>query len=166
VSGAGRAAPSLTCRACGEALTARGPGAAEVRHGTVAAVAIGPVAWVCPRGDDHTPSPDSAAGDPRDRHDHVTPTAAEARDAVRSALDVARRTALRRQLRCGVCDTPFALPGRRTTRTVTITGASPAVTVTFDLPVLRCTDDAVDNVPPEALQDALAATAELLGHDR
>lgn len=159
-------AASATCRACGEVLAPRGPGVAEVRHGTVAGVAVGPVAWGCPRALDAGSPSGGPSDDQPQPHDHLAPTPAEARLAVRSALDVARRTTLRRQLRCGVCDTPFALPGRRTTRTVTITGASPAVTVTLDLPVLRCTDDAVDNVPPEALDDALAVTAELLGHDR
>lgn len=137
------------CSACGRALQpTSGPG--EVSHGTVAGVALGPVGWACPR---------SADGG---EHDVRRPTADEATRAVRGAVDVGRRTAFRGTLRCGACDTPFALPGRRTTRTVTITGDAPAVTITLDVPVLRCTEDAIDNLPPEALDDALAVVAALV----
>ena len=138
----------VPCRACGTALVPLRPTPADVTHGTVAAAAVGPLGWACP---------ESGAD-----HDRRVPSDDAATAALRSSLVVARRTLLRRELRCGECDEAFPLPGRRTTRTVTITWDGPAVTVTLDLPVLRCAVDAVDNVPPEAADDAAAALRTLL----
>lgn len=153
MSGASASAQSSPrCAACDTPLDGVG-GPGEVSHGTVAGVAVGPVAWACPR---------RTIADRDDDHDVRRPTPAEVAAAVRGSLDVARRTVLRGTLRCGACDTPFALPGRRTTRTVTITGAAPAVTLTLDVPVLRCTEDALENLPPEALDDALVVAEQLV----
>lgn len=147
------ATPAPACTACGTALEAIAATHAEVTHGIVAVVAVGPVGWRCP----------AAVPGAADDHDVLAPAADEVAAALADGLVVARRTRLRGTLRCGECDTPFTLPGRRTTRTVTVTGAAPAITLTLDLPMLRCTEDAVDNVPPEAIEDATTAIDRLLG---
>lgn len=147
------------CSACDRPLTPVTAAPADVTVGTVAAAALGPIGLRCPvrSRDGGTTAPTS------DGHDLVVPGPAERRDALHGAVAVASRTRLRGRLRCGACATPFVLPGRRTTRTVTITHDGPAVTVTLDVPALRCVEDAVDNLPPEAYDDAVAALDLLIG---
>lgn len=154
MSAAAAASTERVCSTCGSALCPVVAGPGEVTIGTVAATVTGPSAWACPRALDTTGAASA--------HDRIAPTTARARAVTQEALVCARRTVLRGTLRCGVCDTPFVLPGRRTSRSVTVTWEGPPVTLTLDVPVLRCTEDAVDNVPPEALRDALAAIDVLL----
>ena len=67
--------------------------------------------------------------------------------------------------RCGACGEPLTMPARRTTRSVTVTSVDGApFTVTLDLPMLRCTECVVDNLPAAAWPDVQAATrGALLG---
>lgn len=139
--------PVLThCRTCDRPLAPAGGGTADVTHGTVRGLREGPLRWACPDG-----------------HEERTPDVAAATTEVEAALDVATRPRLRRGMRCGGCGTELVLPGRRTMRSVTITGAGvPATRLTFDLPLLRCTEDAVENLPPECVDDLRAVVAEVL----
>lgn len=140
---------TTTCTVCGRDLTPMAAADDEVAVGTVAGIATGPVAWACPSGDPG--------------HDHHRPSTSDLDDAIAVWLTVARRTRLRRELRCGKCGTPFALPGRRSTRSLTIEPPGmPPVTLTFDLPLLRCIEDAVDNLPPAAADDLRAVATRLL----
>lgn len=151
--------PARLCSVCDRELSPIAATRAEVTVGTVAATAIGPVGYGCP-----VRTTDGATGDPTAAgHDLVVPDPAARREALTGTLEVASRSRLRGRLRCGACATPFRLPGRRTTRTVTITHDGPAITVTLDVPALRCVEDAIDNVPPEALDDAVAALDLLIG---
>lgn len=142
-----------TCRGCGTVLEPIAAATTSATHGTVAGAPLGPVGWRCPRRSDE--------GDAD--HDLLVPAEGDVASALATGLVVARRTRLRSTLRCGECDTPFSLPGRRTTRTITVTGAVPAVTLALDVPMLRCTEDAVDNVPPEAVDDAAVVIDSLIG---
>lgn len=124
-----------------------GTGGGEVRQETVAATLDGPASWRCPEG-------------------HVTVTAdvETALEEVHDAIDVAERTRIRGTLRCALCHTPYRLPGRRVTRSVTLTATGlPATRLTLDLPMLRCTEDAVESLPPECVEDLDAVVTELLG---
>lgn len=134
------------CGQCGATLVPAGGGGGETTHGTVRGMLEGPTGWACP--DDHE----------RRRID-----ADAARDEVVAGFDVARRPMLRRRMRCGACDTELVLPGRRTLRSVTVVDAGvPATRLTFDVPLLRCTEDAVDNLPPECVDDLRAVVSHLL----
>lgn len=134
-----------TCRTCGTDLTPLGRGRV-VEHGTVRGVLEGAAAWSCPNG-----------------HGTRTADAAAARDEVHTVLDIAERTRVRSTLRCAVCHTPYVLPGRRVTRSVTLTTTGlPVTTLTLDIPMLRCTEDAVESMPPECLQDLDTVITELL----
>lgn len=73
----------------------------------------------------------------------------------RDQLTVARKPVLPwRPQRCDACGTDLTMPGFRSERAVSISSAGLAVhTVRLDLPLLRCTDCAVENVPREAWDD-------------
>lgn len=125
-----------TCATCAGPLTPVGS-AREAEHGTVRGTLDGPPAYRCPDG-----------------HGVVTADVAAARTEVRDLLHVAERTRVRNTLRCATCRTPFRMPGRRATRSVTLTTIGlPATQVTLDIPVLRCTEDAIESLPPECLDD-------------
>ena len=134
-----------TCRTCGRPLEPVGP-AREAEHSTVRATLDGPAAVRCPEG-----------------HETRTADLAAATAEVHDLLDIAERTLIRNTLRCAACQTPFRLPGRRATRSVTlVTTGLPATRVTFDIPVLRCTEDAIESLPPECVADLDAVLADLL----
>ncbi len=133
------------CGTCGERLVPVGSGL-EAEHGTVRGTLEAPAAYRCP-----------------DEHETVTADLAAARAETLERIDVAERTRLRGMLRCATCRTPFRLPGRRTTRSVTLTTTGlPATRVTLDLPVLRCTEDAIESLPPECIDDLDAVLTDLL----
>lgn len=133
------------CASCGERLEPA-DGAREAEVGTVRGTRDDPAVWRCPAG--------------HERHE-ADPEAVRA--GVEAGFDVARRTRLRGELRCGVCDHPYVLPGRRATRSVTVDGLDvPPVRLTFDVPLLRCTEDAVEGLPPECLEDLRAVVATLI----
>lgn len=119
-------------------------------HDTVRGALDGAASWHCP--DDHA--------------NHTADPAAAIAE-VHDLVDVAERTRVRGALRCAACRTPYALPGRRATRSVTlVTTGLPATRITFDLPMLRCTEDAIESLPPECVADLDAVVTELLEVDR
>lgn len=135
------------CPDCTAPLQPLGP-APQAEHGTVAGAADDPVRWSCRH--EHGPF-------------HLAPDVAVAQ--VLDGIDVAERTKVRGRLRCGACRTPYAMPGRRATRSVTVTdpdGLLAAARLTFDVPVLRCTEDAVESIPPECVADLTAVVRTLV----
>jgi hypothetical protein len=136
---------SPTCATCASALTPLGS-AREAEHGTVRGSLDAAPAYRCPDG-----------------HGVVAADVAAARTEVRDLLPVAERTRIRNTLRCATCRTPFRMPGRRATRSLTLTTTGlPATQVTLDIPVLRCTEDAIQSLPPECLDDLDAVLGVLL----
>lgn len=100
---------------------------------------------------------------------HEDPAAVEAfRSAVLHDLSEALLRSSRSRLpwrpeRCGACDAPLTMRGRRTTRSVTVTSAEgPPFTVTLDVPMVRCTGCVADNLPGEVWPDVEAATLAAL----
>lgn len=133
------------CPTCGAPMTPTG-GSRVAEHATVRATLDGPAAWRCPRG-----------------HDPLVADPDAAVEETIGLLDVAERTRLRGTLRCAVCSTPYRLPGRRAMRSVTLLGTGlPATRITLDVPVLRCTEDAIESLPPECLDDLRAVVHDLL----
>lgn len=119
-------------------------------HDTVRGALEGAAAWHCP-----------------DDHSSRTADAVAAVAEVHDLLDVAERTRIRGTLRCAACQTPYTMPGRRATRSVTlVTTGLPATRITLDLPMLRCTEDAIESIPPECVADLDAVVTELLEADR
>lgn len=134
-----------TCSTCGQDLQPVGAGG-EAEHGTVRGTLDGPAAWSCP-----------------DDHRRLTADVGAALEELHEILDIAERTRLRNTLRCAACHTPFRLPGRRATRSVTmVTTGLPATRVTLDVPVLRCTQDAIESIPPECVEDLDIVVTTLL----
>lgn len=128
------------------------PGASGriAEHDTVRGAIEGAARWHCPDGHaDRTADPAAAVAE------------------VHELLDVAERTRVRGTLRCAACKTPYTMPGRRATRSVTLVATGlPATRITLDLPMLRCTEDAIESIPPECVADLDAVVTELLETDR
>jgi hypothetical protein len=84
--------------------------------------------------------------------------------AAREQLTVAQRPLLPwRPARCAACGAGLTMPGFRSERAVTVTGGgAPATTLALDLPLWRCPECAVENVPREAWADAVDAIAAAL----
>lgn len=136
---------SPQCPTCGEAM-APGTTGRAAEHDTVRGTLDGPASWRCPDG-----------------HAELTADTAAAVTEVHKVLDIAERTRIRGTLRCAECHTPYAMPGRRATRSITlVTSGLPATRITLDLPLLRCTEDAIESLPPECVADLDAVVAELL----
>jgi hypothetical protein len=122
----------------------------EVAVGTVgAAVERRPVA-LCP--DDHGATPAEVVG--------------AAMEAVDTSVERARSRLLRSEV-CRACGTALTMPVRRTARTVTVEDRRmPIVTLHLDLPMTRCGECGVDQVPSRSHEDltvvipALFAPAE------
>lgn len=116
------------------------------QHGTVRGTLDGPPTWTCEAG-----------------HGDLTADVAAAVAEVHDLLDIAERTRMRGTLRCADCHTPYTMPGRRVTRSVTlVTTGLPATRMTFDLPMLRCTTDAIESLPLECVSDLDAVVTDLL----
>ncbi|MFU8841718.1 MAG: hypothetical protein ACNA8R_13520 [Nitriliruptoraceae bacterium] len=105
---------------------------------------------------------------------HGLQSSAAARDAAVAVahlrLPRARRCRLRRTC-CGACDAPLLLPVRRTQRSLTVDGDGlPVHTIHLDLPLTRCPDCGVDQVPLrsqddlDGLLDALYGPGAVGGH--
>lgn len=126
MTGAGARTPDA-CRRCGLPRRAdRRPAAAVVLGAVEVAVPARTVA-TCPRGH-----------------------AADEGSAVRAALATLPRARPRPAggPRCGVCRTALDLPQRTTARAVTVEPAgTPPYTLELHLPLVRCPDCAVDNLP-------------------
>lgn len=142
---------SRTCPSCGRALEHHVRGVGEVVHGTVSAVVEGAPVLACPEGH---------------HREEIRPDLPQVLlDGVREEVLASRRTRVRRQLRCGACDAPLTMPGRRTVRSVSrpVEGVG-VVRVTFDLPMLRCPGCGLEQVPEEvAERDLGAAVSAALG---
>lgn len=137
------------CSTCGEPVQPVGPQGTEVTVGTIAGVREGPRRWACPEG-----------------HEQVTVDATAGAAEVLAAFDVARPRRLRRGECCAACGELLVLPGRRTVRTVTLVDAGvPALRLSLDVPLLRCTQDAVENLPAACEADLTAVANALLGDD-
>lgn len=68
-----------------------------------------------------------------------------------------------RPQRCHACGADLTMPGFRSERPVTVTHAGLEVhTLRLDVPLLRCTECAVENLPREAWEDAAAALTAAL----
>jgi len=133
------------CPTCDEPMTPGGT-SRVAEHDTVRGTLDGAPSWRCPRG-----------------HADLTADPAAAVTEVHELLDIAERTRIRDTLRCAECHTPYTMPGRRATRSVTlVTTGLPATGITLDLPVLRCTEDAIQSLPPECVADLDAVVTELL----
>lgn len=136
---------TASCPTCERKLVPGGTGG-EVQHGTVSGTLDGPARWTCPEG----------------HHERLADVDA-ALSELHDVLDIAERTRLRNTLRCAVCHTPYRLPGRRATRSVTlVTTGLPATRLTLDVPVLRCTEDAIASIPPECVPDLDTVVTALL----
>ncbi len=137
----GGAGTERRCRRCGAAIaTGRHPGGTA----TVGAVTAG----LPPRPVE------------RCRRGHGTEHA-----AVRIALARLPRARWRPRgpARCGACRAVLELPARRTTRSVTVeTPGHAPVTLELALPLVRCPDCAVDNVPVDVRPSLRAAVRAAL----
>ncbi len=68
--------------------------------------------------------------------------------------------------RCGDCGSDLDLPMRATTRPVTVEpNGDPPFTLTLAVPVVRCGDCGVDNLPPGIVDDVLGAARTACGLD-
>lgn len=133
------------CPVCEAALEPGGAGG-TAEHETVRGSLDGPALWTCPAG-----------------HDAVVADVDAAVAETHELLDIAERTTFRNVLRCAECQTPFRMPGRRVTRSVTLLSTGlPATRLTLDLPMLRCTEDAIESLPPECVADLDLVVTELL----
>ncbi len=133
------------CPTCDEPMTP-GTTGRTAEHDTVRGTLDGAASWRCPSG-----------------HADLTADTAAAVAEVHDVLDIAERTRIRNTLRCAECRTPYTLPGRRATRSITLVAAGlPATRITLDLPLLRCTEDAIESLPPECVADLDAVVTELL----
>lgn len=130
------------CVTCGRAVVPAS-GGEDVVVGAVRARIDGPASWTCPEGHGGVQlDPDAAAAE------------------LVAAFTPASRGRFRRGLRCGHCGVELTMGGRRTVRSVTVTDAgAPATTVTVDVPLLRCPDDATESIPPEVVDDLRDAVA-------
>jgi hypothetical protein len=120
--------PTAACRRCGGAVTGVARPAATRRLGRVEVTVPPRRVATCGRGH------------------HADETT-----AIRAGLDGLVRARLRPvgPARCGACRAALDLPERTTSRGVTLEPAgSPPYTLELRLPLVRCPDCAVDNVPP------------------
>jgi hypothetical protein len=133
------------CPICGEpgALTL-GP-AAAVTVGTVAAALERRPVVACPHR--HVATPPEVSG--------------AAMDAAQAALPRARARWLRDD-RCRTCSATLQMPVRRTERAVTVTNDHlPPVTIRLDLPMTRCPDCGLDQVPSRSQEDLVVVIPAL-----
>jgi hypothetical protein len=108
-----------------------------VTVGTVAAVIERRPVVVCP--DEHGASPTEVVG--------------AAMEAADESLVRARTRVLRAEV-CRSCGSVLAMPVRRTTRSVTVESPTlPIVTLHLDLPMTRCAECGLDQVPSRSHED-------------
>jgi hypothetical protein len=118
---------------------------AEVTVGTVAAALERRPVVACPQRHDATPPECSVA----------------AMDAAEAALPRARAR-WRRDDRCRGCGASLRMPVRRTQRTITIaTDDLPPATIHLDLPMTRCPDCGLDQVPSRSQEDLVVVIPAL-----
>lgn len=118
-------------------------------HGTVAVLVERVPVWRCP--DAEADGHDAAASEPAP----APPQREALRRGALEGLPVASRGRPRRPERCSACRTALTLPGRRTQRSVSVVlEDAGVVTVTFDVPMLRCPGCAMEQLPRRAAADA------------
>lgn len=131
----------MDCPVCGGEAALRLGGGTEVEVGTVAATLERRPLLACTAGHDHTPAGASEQG----------------LAAVQEQLPRCRVRRLKGQ-RCVHCSSRLDLPVRRTRRTVTVvTDDLPVHTLHLDVPMVRCADCALDQVPGRSHPDLAAA---------
>lgn len=135
----------LACPICDEVgdLVLGGP--AEVTVGTVAAALERRPVVACPQR--HAATPPACSG--------------AAMDAAEDALPRARARWLRDD-RCRGCGAALRMPVRRTQRTVTAAIEDlPPQTIHLDLPMTRCPDCGLDQVPSRSQEDLVVVIPAL-----
>jgi hypothetical protein len=135
------------CPECGDPAELRWTSGHEQQHGTVWVVVEQLPMLECERG--HVSRPQVV-------------------DAARAAAEVPVATPggvfARRRMRCGSCGEVLTMLGMRTLRSVTVTSAHlPPFTMTVDLPMIRCAECGVQQMPPDAATDLSVVLADLLG---
>jgi hypothetical protein len=138
-----------TCPVCDRPLERRWtPAEAEVARVRVVADRV--PRMVCPEGHEEG-RPDVG---------YIEAVTEQAREQVVPA----RRPVLPwRPQRCHACGADLTMPGFRSERPVTVSAEGLEVhTLRLDVPLLRCTECAVENLPREAWDDAAAALAAAL----
>ena len=117
----------------------------EVAHGSIAVLAEGLAVTRCACGHDEVPG-------------HVGTTLAE---SVAARLPIANPRRLRSDV-CVACARPLTMPVRRTVRAVTATpSGTPVTTLRFDLPMQRCSECGLDQLPSRAHEDLAELLARL-----
>lgn len=98
----------------------------------------------------------------------LTPAAAHAAAAAAIATAVPRsRSRWLRHERCGVCGAQLTMPVRRTVRPVSVESDElPVLTLHLDLPMTRCPECGVDQVPARSHSDVDAIPDALFYADR
>lgn len=139
---------AVPCPRCGQPATPGFSPGTAVTHGTIAA------------SFERRPTLRCAAG-------HRAPDPATDLDAVLEACaeQVASAAGGRlRAERCQRCRAPLRMPVRRTTRTVSVAGASPlgVLTLHLDLPATRCPDCGLDQVPTRSRGEVADAVRQAL----
>lgn len=131
----------MDCPVCGGAAALRLGGGTEVEVGTVAAALERRPLVACAAGHDHAPAGASEQG----------------LAAVAEQLPRCRVRRLRGE-RCAHCSRRLDLPVRRTRRTVTVvTDDLPVHTLHLDVPMVRCADCGLDQLPGRSHADLTAA---------
>ena len=132
---------SAACPGCqaGAPVELRGP--SEVTVGTVAVLLERTPAVTCPQG-----------------HDAVPPDVVDAAmRATETAVARARSRFLRDDV-CGNCGSGLTMPVRRTTRAVTVEPeATSILTLHFDLPMSRCPNCGLDQLPSRSQEDLVVS---------
>jgi hypothetical protein len=136
---------TVQCPICDEAgEVVLGPGA-EVTVGTVAAALERRPVVACPHR--HVATPPECSG--------------AAMDAAEAALPRARARWLRDD-RCRACGATLHMPVRRTERAITVTtDGVPPVTIRLDLPLTRCPDCGLEQVPSRSQEDLVVVIPAL-----
>jgi hypothetical protein len=133
------------CPVCGEPGSLELAGAAAVTVGTVAAALEHRPVVACPH--DHAASPPEVVG--------------AAMEAAEAGIIRARSRLLRGDA-CRGCGSPLTMPVRRTERSVTVEAAGAApFTLRFDLPVTRCPDCGLEQVPSRSQEDLVVVVPAL-----
>jgi hypothetical protein len=133
---------TLPCSICGAAGAVTLDQGVEATVGTVAVLLERLPVVVCPQG--HRRPPEAAIG--------------AAMTAVDATVPRARGRLLRSEV-CSTCGTPITMPARRTTRTISVadTPGLPVLTLRFDLPLARCTECGLDQLPTRSQEDLVVS---------
>jgi hypothetical protein len=142
-----RGAPaSPECPRCGATSSERVRRTAEATHGSIAILAEGVPVDRCGCGNRQAP----------------VAFTAEAATACATAVPVSRARRLRPDA-CVGCGAAMSMPVRRSVRAVTVSPTDgPVTTLQVDLPMQRCADCGLDQLPVRSEADLLAAIAAVV----